>query len=410
MPAARGRLAAVLALPVLVALPALVLPAGPALADGADDAVEGGPSSNRATLVEPGSYAGRLGPSGSATAERWYQVEREYAASTVHVGAVAYLAEGSLEVSVTTEEGVDCGSDSESAPYPSGQPVGVGFSVVEPPAPAEDPAKTEDEGPDPCLGADLLVRVGGSTGNTEPVDFRLTVWEEPRPSDPDALPGPAHPDEVDHEPPDVTGAAEDLEVTGSFATAPVLTEGAYRFAARTGTTAVVRVPVEWGQQLAARVAVPALNAEMEAAGLGFTNLRLRVLNPLGDLVTDEPEGVTTSGTISSSPTALDAGTVPVRWANRVGGASAARVPGEYYVALTVDALDDGEAEVPVLLEVQARGEATGAPGYPSDGRLLGPDERGGDGPLGAFRWPLSGVLALGGAACLLLGVRRLRRG
>ena len=388
---------------VLVA--ALVLSAGSAAygVDSDDGQIDGGTNSGKAALIEPGSYADKIGPDGSDTAERWYRYERTYKESSVLLGVSSRTPEGSVSVTATTDDGASCGEDSASAPLYGG-PFGAGVAV-----PDALPEPEPDADPDPCLGSDLLIKVTGQSGLEKAVDFRLTVWEEPKVLNQAALPSAVDPDTVTFKEPESSGSASAVSVGKDLSTAPEVSPGTYTATVTSGDSGVLKVPVAYGQTLAVRALVIALTDEMEDAGLSLADIKLALFNPLGEPVGDTPEGVAASDSISSSPSALSAGTVAVRWANRIEAVSESYVAGDYYLAFSVDELEEGEADVDVTIEIGVTGEETGVPEFADGEELLGPDANS-DGPLpDGVQWPLAIVLGLAGAGCLTVGARQLKK-
>jgi Ca-activated chloride channel family protein len=79
------------------------------------------------------------------------------------------------------------------------------------------------------------------------------------------------------EPP--TGRAKQTRGGTSFEDAPLLTPGSYRDDIVQGETLTYQVDVDWGQQLTARVGLPALTGQRVAAATGSPLVSLSVFSP-----------------------------------------------------------------------------------------------------------------------------------
>lgn len=83
--------------------------------------IKGGDTSDAATPVRSGTWSDTVGPSGSATSERWYRYDRLLDRSTLLAGVslltgAGGIATNSIGIEVTTEDGDLCAASGSSAP------------------------------------------------------------------------------------------------------------------------------------------------------------------------------------------------------------------------------------------------------------------------------------------------------
>jgi len=186
-----------------------------------------------------------------------------------------------------------------------------------------------------------------------------------------------------NEPPTVTGEPQPVAGGDSFATAPVLTDGAYRGTIVPGETQAFRVELAYGQKLSARLRTPpASPALREQVGIQGPFGSLQVYSPMRGTVHMSGEGISTGGFAAGSASQVFGVQTPeVRYNNRSSSLTlGSSLPGYYYLVFAADAdYRDETYEMPYRLELQVRGEESGAPAYADDQALL----TGTDAPLGA---------------------------
>lgn len=327
------------------------------------------------TPVEAGLWVDAVGTT-SQTSERWFSYTRTIPGSTVRVGLASLGGDpeewDTVKLATSTPLGVTCGIDSGFKNINSAELLGAEVAVGG--SPDED-CTTSDE-----VHISVSRSLSGLGSGESP--FSLQVVEEP-PADGTSLPPAEDWTGMVLDPPDVTG--EPTAVTGgdSFATAPVLEDGAYRGSIVPGETQAFRVEVAYGQTLSARLRTPpASPALREDIGYQGPFASLRVYSPMRGEVTTSGDGIDVSGFgATASAGVFGAQTPEVRYNNRESSATlSSSLPGYYYLVYAADADFQGDSyEMPFRLDLQVRGEESGAPEY-ADGQTL---VTGADGPLGA---------------------------
>ncbi len=202
---------------------------------------------------------------------------------------------------------------------------------------------------------------GGRSASRETWDLELDLVNEP------ALEGVAPSETPSPRPEDggplPEGAAEERQGGTSFHDAVAIGTGVWRGRIEPGRTLFYKVPVDWGQRIAA-------GAELRAPGdeaVVAQALRLGLHNPAHDEVAaDQPS---LRGTRVSA--ALD-GLPPVAYENRLASAprvKGMRFAGAYYLQLTLSpdlAERYGEGPLDVTLRVGVDGAAVAGPSYVGD--------------------------------------------
>lgn len=301
------------------------------------------------------------GPGASPAQTHRFRYDRTMDQSTVLIGLTAASPEldgDSIGISVTTPEGTDCGDQTASSEYGTPQaPYGVAVII--------GPEYFEDAESD-CLRAqslDFAVSRGTSTLTSElPVVIRIV--EQVRTATP----------EVDLlQPPDIATASvptpgDPTELAGaeSFDDAPQAGTGTYAAEIAEGETRLFRVPLGWGQQLAARVDLPAREGEVDVA----PNVGLALYDPLRDNLGSGVDEAVPGDSYDVEAAQLFNATPPVAYLNRFDGQPAS-VPGDYWVAVSVSPVGANEEgrepiDVPITLTIEVSGDAggDGAPRFP----------------------------------------------
>lgn len=328
--------------------------------------IKGGDTSDAATPVRSGTWSDTVGPSGSATSERWYRYDRLLDRSTLLAGVslltgAGGIATNSIGIEVTTEDGDLCAASGSSAPVNAAALYGVGtFVGVDAQGSATNQA---------CLTKPLLIKVDRAIGGSKTDSrFSLRLAEEPEVTNADTLPATLSISDATYQAPQISGPTESVTGGQSFGDATTITDGAYRGTIVPGETQVFKIKVGWGQQLAAKVLTPAATPALEKAGLSQNYASLQIFNPMGMIDPDQPTGSTGVGVGTNSlPESITGGTVPVRWKNRFA-TGASYLAGYYYLVYSADRDAQGDsAEMPYTLRVQVQGEESGAPTY-ADGQ------------------------------------------
>ncbi|GAB3018693.1 hypothetical protein GCM10011376_00100 [Nocardioides flavus (ex Wang et al. 2016)] len=328
------------------------------------------------TPIGAGLWSDSVGTT-SQTSERWFSYTRTMPGSTVRVGLASLGGDpeewDTVRVATSTPLGDSCGTDSGFKNINSAELLGAEIAVG---APQSD----ED-----CVASDeLLITVSRSLDHLGrgQAPFSLQVVEEP-PVDGESLPEPDDWNNIDFEPPAVTGDPEPVTGGDSFATAPALVDGAYRGTIVPGETQAFRVEVAYGQTLSARLRTPAASPALrEQIGMLGPYASLRVYSPMRGEVVMSGRQISPGGFAARSVAGVMGVQTPeVRYNNRVGSSTlSSSLPGYYYVVFAADADSSGESyEMPFRLDLQVRGEEAGVPEYAEGQSLV----TGGDAPLGA---------------------------
>ena len=335
-----------------------------------------GGDSSSPTPVEAGLWSDKVGTR-PENAERWFSYTRTIPGSTVRVGMSSLGGDpeewDTVQLETSTPLGDGCGTDSGFKNIISSELLGAEVAVGEPQS-SEDCVSSEE----------VLIKVSRSLSNLGrgQSPFSLQVAEEP-PADGASLPEADEWDGMVLDPPAVTGAPQQVAGGDSFATAPVLTDGAYRGSIVPGETQAFRVELTYGQQLSARLRTPpASPALREKVGIQGPFGSLHVYSPMRGQVSMSGDGISTGGfAAGSSSDVFGVQTPQVRYNNRASSLTVgSSLPGYYYLVFAADADYRGETyEMPYQLDLQVRGDESGAPDY-GDGQVI---LTGTDAPLGA---------------------------
>ncbi|MDN5893080.1 MAG: hypothetical protein L0H93_03555, partial [Nocardioides sp.] len=184
------------------------------------------------------------------------------------------------------------------------------------------------------------------------VDFTLGgqeadmfLWEEPPVENRELLPPPATEQTWD---PAGVPAEGDLELGGTYADAPGITEGKYGVHVDPGEPALFRTDLDWNQHLQ-------VNFTYDGKGAGDALLYSILINPIGatsdwGTATDAPG----SDTILTSIPGSEASVVSpsITWRNREADGNTAALAGTYYVMLRLGTVDAPKAGVDLTLSVK----------------------------------------------------------
>lgn len=327
--------------------------------------VQGSTDPASPTELTAGTYTDTLGPATSAGSAHQYSYQRTMADSFVMVGVVGASSDvegDGLSVTVSTPEGTECASDdaqpSFSVPQQSfGATVWLGTS---------EPGTRDAE----CLRAEEL-RIEVSRGLSEsetdmPVMVRV-VEEAPVPSGYETLPKP--PEDARLTRPDVSSEAEQVDGGTAYGAAPELASGTtYADRVPEGGERLYRVSLDWGQSLAVRVDLDAMDAATaERIQFSEPTVDLQLVDPMGFDFGGDFDSEVGDATWSSQPALLLLGTLPVAWLNRfeVGQTT---YPGDYWISVAVSpAPEDREPlEVPVEITAVVEGGRSGVPSFTQD--------------------------------------------
>lgn len=335
----------------------------------------GGDSSDP-TPVEAGLWSDKVGTT-PQNAERWFSYTRTMPGSTVRVGLSSLGGDpdewDTVQLATSTPLGDPCGTDSGFKNINSAELLGTEVAAGGP------------QGPEDCATSDeVLIKVSRSLANLGrgQSPFTLQVVEEP-PADGASLPGEDGWSDMVLDPPVTTGKPEAVTGGDSFATAPVLGNGAFRGTIVPGETQAFRVEVAYGQVLSARLRTPPASPSLrEDIGYQGPFGSVQVYSPMRGRVPMSGDGISTSGFAASASSGVFGVQTPeVRFNNRNSSATlGSSLPGYYYVVFAADADYRGLSyEMPFRLDLEVRGEESGVPEY-ADGQTL---LTGADGPLGA---------------------------
>ncbi|RYB92414.1 VWA domain-containing protein [Nocardioides glacieisoli] len=334
----------------------------------------GGPAADP-TPIGVGLWSDKVGTR-PGNAERWFSYTRTMPGSTVRVGLSSLGGDpdewDTVQLATSTAIGSPCGTDSSLKAINSAELLGV--EVAAGPRGNDDCATSEE----------ILVKVSRSLSNLGrgQSPFSLQVVEEP-PADGTSLPEADGWTDLVLEPPTVAGKPQPVTGGDSFATAPVLTDGAYRGSIVPGETQAFRVELGYGQTLSARLRTPPASPRLrEQVGFQGPFGSLRVYSPMRGQVPMSGDGIDTSGFAAGSESdVMGVQTPELRYNNRDSSATlSTSLPGYYYLVYAADAdFQDRSFEMPFRIDLQVRGEESGAPEY-ADGQGL---VTGTDGPLGS---------------------------
>lgn len=328
------------------------------------------------TPVEAGLWNDRIGTTPQES-ERWFSYTRTMPGSTVRVGISSLGGDpeewDTVQLATSTPLGGACGIDSAFKAIVSSELLGAEVAAGGPQG--SDDCRTSDE---------ILISVSRSLANLGRgrSPFTLQVVEEP-PADGSTLPTADTWSDMVLEPPTVTGQPEPVTGGDSFATAPVLDDGAFTGTIVPGETQAFRVELAYGQKLSARLRTPPASPSLrEQVGFRGPFASLHVFSPMRDQVAMSGDGISSTGFgTADSSGVLGAQTPEVRYNNRTSsGTLSSSLPGYYYVVYSADNDYDGRTyEMPFRLDLQVRGEESGAPAYEAGQSLV----TGSDAPIGA---------------------------
>ncbi|MHC0430752.1 hypothetical protein ACX6XY_11250 [Streptomyces sp. O3] len=336
--------------------------------------VKGASSGADAAVLEAGAtYRSSIGPNDG---KRYYRVRLD-AESAAYVSAVVVPRLGTrvtyrdgLSARLLDDRGRSCGRGSGTA----------GFRSAAYPRPIVASAeRLVRPGGGWCQAAgtyDFVIERksatadhGGVAADGDSWDLELTFVEEPRLS---SGGGATHaPRAWDSTAPRLpAGAARDRTGGTSFHTAAELSGGVWKDRVRPGQTRFYRVPVDWGQRVAAEATLSRTTGDGGAGGSGGAvpnALRLTLHNPARIKVTARGrlfQGEPASAALDPLP--------PVAYENRygtVGKVRETRFPGWYYLKVSLSpALREryGDQGLGVTLRVAVTGEARRGIAYAGD--------------------------------------------
>lgn len=327
---------------------------------------KGGEQPRSATPLTPGSWTTTLPASEEPI---FFVVDRTDATLNFTVTSQPEGFFPSIEILGSLPDAVDCGSQSNSQSDTAStrnQVFSTQYSID-----TVDLGRPGDAD-EACFDADSIVLAVTSDAE-QPVPAMLTVDLEASVTGAEDLKSPPGLDLNDT--PAATGEGEGTPLVGglNFATAPEIGPGRYRLLMGLDESAVIKVPVEWGQQLSAtsRVRNPGRKISIGIDGFGPD------LGPAGGAVHSS------YGRHRTFVEAANAGTFEyafpeVSYANRSHGSepNASRA-GFYYLTVfaLADTLDDEGAGqlVTVELDIARNGEAGPEPDYATAGGSTTPD-------------------------------------
>lgn len=418
MARSRGRrLTGALAL-FLLAVPVAAVAADDGPVDLGGTPVDGSTDRVHPRTVAAGEWADVLAADEGEAPHYFRYVRRAGSGSTVHVSAVTAGSSQMDGLGLEIYAGdTSCGSGSASPSYGRAWSATAVQVSVGPEEPGEN--GLQDRSAD-CDADELLIEVGRGFGSAEAdLPVLLKIVEE----SPLALPAELDQPLLSSYGAPATGEERGAATGGTtFASAPELEPGTWQVEVAEGEQRFFRVPVAWGQQLAAlATAEPWGGVE---GRFDDPDVELRLYSPL----LDEVELGDTSPTGSWSedePLELTEGVAPVAYAQRYGSEAGASLPGDFYVAVAVGDPSAGEepVTVPLALTVGVDGAATEGPAFEHDPAFLVAEDTWAETPSGAL--PTAGddaaddpstarrvgalALAAVGAACCVGGVLTLRR-
>lgn len=333
--------------------------------------LEGTADPTSAPVIGQGQWTDTLGGKGTPEAVRHFRVMRTIPDSTIHVTATTQGTPDrwdEVSVALTSPEGTECDDAKDSRTIDQ-------FSILS----AEVSAGRDGSFPEEecSQGDEVIVRVErGNFDDTRSAPFSLTVFEEPPATGVDQL--PEWEDVATYVAPGVSGPAQPLVAGAGFADAPRVGTGRYALDIVPGETQIVRVPVDWGQQLTARASFPAGTPgvrELTGVQGPFVNVQMygSLLGTLSGAYVGTNETAIMPGI---DPAELTAMAAPVRYRNRASYANEApALPGDQFVVISANADEDGDTWIqPYTLEVEVLGDPAGAPSYPAGTQVTQPLE------------------------------------
>ena len=333
--------------------------------------VTGGADAATAPTIGAGSYTDALGASGTKAGARTYLVQPAMVGSSITVSADIMTprfadktsaqdrADG-LSIELAGPDGTSCDTDAPDT-EPSLQLPLVVATVSN--------KECRGDGPLRVTVTRGRLEDASERGQRFTTPLELQVTEEPPVKATRALP-PAAADPVHwHAPTD--GAPRPISGGSSFAGAMPLTAGTYTGSIVPDEIQVFRVSVDWGQQLAATMAIPTPTGRLVGAiapsGVPFT---MRLYGPSRrDAMADSDNGSGSDQTylFPSNGGQVSGTTAPVRYRNSDdlhAAVKAASMAGDYTIVVS---LADDRArisyEVPFTLRVGVTGTPSGAPTF-----------------------------------------------
>ncbi|GAA2156673.1 hypothetical protein GCM10009844_45140 [Nocardioides koreensis] len=333
--------------------------------------VQGARTAQDAPTITAGQWTDVVGGKGSPDAVRHYRVQRTLPGSTIHVTATTRGTVGKWDeigVTLTGPDGSEC--DAEDDYRDVDQYSVLSAEVLS----GRDVASGEDD----CWKGDALdIAVQrGNWEDTRSAPFSLTVFEEPPATGVDRL--PQWQEGGEYVAPSVSGKARKLVAGTGFADAPRIGTGRYALDIVPGESQIVRVPLDWGQQLTVRARFPAGTPGVE----DLTGVQ----GPFGDVqlyssMLGAMSGYADGTDSTSIMPGQDAGELTamspvVRYRNREAyGDGHPVLPGDHYVVISMNADSGGDTWVqPYTLEVEVLGEPGGAPAYDGGAEVTQPLE------------------------------------
>lgn len=320
------------------------------------------------TPVEAGLWSDEVGTR-PQDSERWFSYTRTMPGSTVRIGLSSLGGDpdswDTVQLAATTPMGGYCGTDTGFKNIISSELLGAELAVGQPQVRDDDCTESDEV---LIKVSRALDRVGEGAS-----PFSLQVVEEP-PADGTALPEADEWVGMELDPPAVAGEAELVAGGSSFATAPVLTDGTYRGSIVPGETQAFRVEMTYGQKLSAQLRTPpASPALRERTGVQGPFGSVQVYSPMRDEIAMTGDGIRTTGFAATAASqVLGVQTPEIRYNNRTSsGTVSTSLPGYYYLVFAADRDAGGESyEMPFRLDLQVRGEESGAPDYAEGQAIL----------------------------------------
>lgn len=354
------------------------------------------PPNTAAATTTPGSTAGK--PS------RWYAVE-------VPDGAIAHIAatvpwsaplgqDSTLRLGLKTYTASNSFCQSDTGFYAAeGGSISVDAQLTQ-------RANDTEKKPGNCgRGGRYLVEVhnAGDELRDAEAPLELVVIIEPKATDVSDLPEAATEEDKPVKP-RTFHTSNPIVGSGSYGDAPVLESGSFRDMLRPGEDVYYRVPVNYGQRVAAELKLPQLSAENDVKLGNGTSVRFRIVGPDREVVSQSG-----SSYYSGNPDSLNVSSVPVRYRNSESKdttVSQTVLPGYYYIGLYMEPdVDDPYFELPINLNVEVKGKVMGRPAFKLTDGLVSPERQLKISNASAFGEPTSGESSSGlGDTLLWIGV------
>lgn len=290
-------------------------------------------------------------------ADRWYRLHHTIPGSTLWVGVTTQMAKATFSTLYAYLEGAEnlrCDSGGEvHRTLPS--------VVLSSYAPSVKGCESS---------ADQFLRVSGAPDKPSPgQQTQIIVYEEPPATGPRTSPDVRVSDHTVWQAMPTAGTPSPIPAVSSVTDAPKLAPGTYSFDLAPGSTALMKVHLDWGQRLQAISSVP-----RKPEGVSFldTGIETRVLSPIGGAVAayfprNAPVPRNLATETQGSLVALTTPTVDYAGRNsRYGPEHVTARPGDYYIAVSrkVPSADAPQITLPVVIQVAVPGKAgEGAPTY-----------------------------------------------